>query len=138
MMATVLYGAGLRLRECLQGIAVEGYRFDTNPIVVRKGKGHKDRLTRRPAIVKAPLLSHFERVHTQYQQDLERGFGRVYLPDARRRRIPHHRARMGLAVGLPSVKGQPGYRGPVGSGGIMWTNRSCIELLKRSREGAAW
>jgi integron integrase len=87
IMATLLYGAGLRLLECLR-LRVKDVGFDTNQIVVRAGKGNKDRLTMLPAIVKAPLMSHLEHVRTLYQQDLERGFGRVYLPDALRRKYP--------------------------------------------------
>ena len=82
----------------------EGYRFDTNPIVVREGKGHKDRLTRLPVIVKAPLLSHLERVRTQYQQDLECGFGRVYLPDARRRKYPTIEREWGWKWAFPASR----------------------------------
>jgi hypothetical protein len=82
----------------------EGYRFDTNPIVVREGRGHKDRLTRLPAMVKAPLLSHLERVRTQYQQDLERGFGRVYLPDARRRKYPTIEREWGWQWAFPASR----------------------------------
>ena len=63
---------------------VEDIDFSTNQIVVREGTGEKGRLTMLPAIVRAPLMSHLERVCTLYQQDLERGFGRVYLPDALR------------------------------------------------------
>ena len=104
MLATWLYGAGLRLLECLR-LRAQDSGFDTHQIVVREGKGNTDRLTMLPAMINAPLMSHLARVRTRYQQDLERGFGRVYLPDALRRKYPHRRARVGLAVGFPSIKG---------------------------------
>jgi integron integrase len=103
MMATVLYGAGLRLLECLR-LRVKDIGFDTNQIVVRAGKGHKDRLTLLPAIVKAPLMSHLERVRTLYQQDLERGFGRVYWPDALRRKYPTAEQEWGWQWAFPASR----------------------------------
>lgn len=81
IMASLLYGAGLRLLECLR-LRVKDIDFGTNQIVVREGKGEKDRVTMPPAMVRTPLVSHLERVHTLHQQDLGRGFGRVFLPDA--------------------------------------------------------
>ncbi len=66
IMASLLYGAGLRLLKCLR-LLVKDIDFGTNQIVVREGKGHKDRVTMLPAIVRAPLLSHLERVRTLHQ-----------------------------------------------------------------------
>ena len=103
IMATLLYGAGLRLLECLR-LRVKDIGFDTNQIVVREGKGNKDRLTMLPAIVKAPLMSHLERVRTLYQQDLERGFGRVYLPDALRRKYPTAEKEWGWQWAFPASR----------------------------------
>jgi integron integrase len=87
IMASLLYGAGLRLLECLR-LRVKDLDFGTNQIVVREGKGKQDRVTMLPAIVRTPLVSHLERVRTLHQQDLERGFGGVFLPDALRRKYP--------------------------------------------------
>ncbi|MGH8065885.1 MAG: integron integrase [Candidatus Entotheonellia bacterium] len=87
IMASLLYGAGLRLLECLR-LRVQDIDFGTNQIVVREGKGKQDRVTMLPAMVRTPLVSYFERVCTLHQQDLERGFGRVFLPDALRRKYP--------------------------------------------------
>jgi integron integrase len=87
IMASLLYGAGLRLLECLR-LRVKDIDFGTNQIVVREGKGEKDRVTMLPAMVRTPLVSHLERVRTLHQQDLERGFGGVFLPDALRRKYP--------------------------------------------------
>jgi integron integrase len=87
IMASLLYGAGLRLLECLR-LRVKDIDFGTNQVVVQEGKGNKDRVTMLPAIVRAPLVAHLERVRPLHEQNLARGFGRVYLPDALRRKCP--------------------------------------------------
>ena len=86
-MANVLYGAGLRLLECLR-LRVQDLDFEMNQIVVREGKGNKDRVTMLPVTVRGPLATHVERVRTLYQQDLERGLVNVYVPDALPRKYP--------------------------------------------------
>ena len=63
--------------------------FSANHIVVRAGKGDKDRITMLPSIVKAPLAAHLVRVRELHQRDLSRGFGSVYLPDALQRKYPN-------------------------------------------------
>jgi integron integrase len=88
IMAGLLYGAGLRLLECLR-LRVKDIDFGANQIVVREGKGNKDRVTMLPAIVRDPLVSHLECVRTLHQHDLERGVGRVYLPEALGRKYPN-------------------------------------------------
>jgi hypothetical protein len=87
IMASLLYGAGLRLLECLR-LRAKDIDFGTNQIVVRQGKGNKDRVTMLPAIVKAPLVSHLGCIRPLHEQEVERGIGRVYLPDALRRKYP--------------------------------------------------
>jgi integrase len=59
LMASLLYGAGLRLMECLR-LRVKDIDFSSNQIVVREGKGNKDRRTMLPAAVKEPLAAHLE------------------------------------------------------------------------------
>ena len=81
LIANVLYGAGLRLTEGLR-LRVKDIDFTANHIVVREGKGDKDRITMLPSVVKEPLTAHLVRVHALHQQDLARGFGRVALPNA--------------------------------------------------------
>jgi integrase len=73
LIATLLYGAGLRLTECLQ-FRVKDIDFTANQMVVRDGKGQKDRLTMLPAMVKEPLTAHLNRVRQLHQQDLGEGF----------------------------------------------------------------
>lgn len=81
IMAMLLYGAGLRLRECLR-LRVKDVDFTRNEIVIREGKGNKDRVTMLPGSVKEPLAAHLERVRRVHTRDLAAGFGRVQLPDA--------------------------------------------------------
>jgi len=76
LMVMLLYGGGLRLMECLQ-LRVKDIDFTTNQIVVRAGKGDKDRHTMLPAVVKEPLAKHLEVIREQHRRDLERGLGRV-------------------------------------------------------------
>ena len=71
--------------ECLR-LRVKDLDFTTNHIVVREGKGDKDRITMLPTVVKGPLTVHLTQVRALHQRDLERGFGRVALPDALNRK----------------------------------------------------
>lgn len=87
LMANLLYGAGLRLTECLR-LRVKDLDFTTNHIVVREGKGNKDRITMLPAVIKPSLTAHLTCVRALHQHDLERGLGRVALPDALDRKYP--------------------------------------------------
>jgi integron integrase len=87
LMASLLYGAGLRLLECLR-LRVKDLDFSSNQILVREGKGNKDRRTMLPAIMKGPLAAHLERVRQVHKRDLGRGYGKVYLPDALARKYP--------------------------------------------------
>jgi len=88
IMVMLLYGAGLRLMECLR-LRVKDIDFTSNQIVVRAGKGDKDRHTMLPAAVKESLFKHLDLVKRQHQRDLERGLGRVALPNALERKYPN-------------------------------------------------
>ncbi|HEV8675927.1 MAG TPA: integron integrase [Methylomirabilota bacterium] len=88
LMACLLYGAGLRVLECCR-LRVQDVDFAANQLVVRAGKGDKDRVTMLPAIVKADLAAHVEAVRTQHQQDLAAGAGWVELPSALLRKYPN-------------------------------------------------
>jgi integron integrase len=88
LMATLLYGAGLRLLECCR-LRVKDVDFATNQIVIRDGKGRKDRPTMLPATIKTALGAHIERVREQHQADLRRGAGWVELPGALLRKYPN-------------------------------------------------
>jgi integron integrase len=88
LIVMLLYGAGLRLMECLE-LRVKDIDFTTNQIIVRAGKGDKDRHTMLPAAVKEPLAKHLEIIKEQHRRDLERGLGRVALPNALERKYPN-------------------------------------------------
>ena len=102
LMASLLYGAGLRLLECCR-LRVKDIEFSRSEILLREGKGGKDRVTLLTAGLRAPLTSHLERVKAQHEADLRRELGCVELPQALERKYP--RAPFGgLAMG---VSGDP-------------------------------
>lgn len=88
LMAMLLYGAGLRLLECAH-LRVKDVDFARNQLVVRSGKGDKDRVTMLPAVVKADLTRHLEAVKQQHEMDLRYGAGWVELPSALARKYPN-------------------------------------------------
>jgi integron integrase len=87
LMGHLLYGAGLRLMECLR-LRVKDIDFSANHLVVREGKGKKDRITMLPLAVKAPLLAQLVHARQLHHRDLSRGLGSVYLPYALARKYP--------------------------------------------------
>ncbi len=87
LIASILYGAGLRLTECVQ-LRVQDIDIARREIVVRSGKGDKDRRTMLPAAAVQPLQTHLRRVAEIHRTDLEDGWGRVVLPDALYRKYP--------------------------------------------------
>ncbi len=87
LMASLLYGSGLRLMECCC-LRVKDVDFDRREITVRDGKGQKDRVTMLPAGLSAPLAAQIERVRRQHEEDLGSGAGSVELPGALDRKYP--------------------------------------------------
>jgi integron integrase len=88
IMANILYGAGLRVSECMR-LRVKDIDFGQNQITVRDGKGEKDRVTMLPQNVKQPLQKHLENVKALHEADLKRGYGAVTLPYALARKYPN-------------------------------------------------
>lgn len=88
LVANLLYGAGLRLKEALR-LRVKDLDFDYRQITVRDGKGAKDRVTVLPEITISPLKDHLERVRQLHKEDLRLGFGEVYLPFALEKKYPN-------------------------------------------------
>ena len=88
LMGCLLYGAGLRVLECCR-LRVQDIDFATNQIVVRGGKGDKDRVTMLPGIAKAELAPHPDIARAQHRRDLAAGAGRVELPTALGRKYPN-------------------------------------------------
>jgi integron integrase len=87
LMAGLLYGSGLRLMECMR-LRVKDVDFAHNQIMVRDGKGQKDRVTILPQCFQPVLREHLARVKEQHETDLAQGFGAVYLWPALERKYP--------------------------------------------------
>jgi integron integrase len=87
LMASLLYGSGLRLMECVR-LRVKDIDFGYRQITVRDGKGEKDRRTVLPESLVEPLGRHLERIRLLHEEDLRAGYGRVYLPYALERKYP--------------------------------------------------
>lgn len=87
LMATLLYGSGLRLLECCR-LRVKDVDFGRNQITVRRGKGDQDRVTMLPGSVKAELAAHLERMRRQHAADVTGGAGWVELPGALSKKLP--------------------------------------------------
>ena len=88
LMAALLYGSGLRLLECAR-LRVQDIDFAMNQIVVRDGKGAKDRVTVLPTVAKEPLRRYLLKVKRQHEADLALGAGWVELPWALARKYPN-------------------------------------------------
>ena len=88
MIVMIMYGSGLRLMECLR-LRIKDIDFLSNQIIIRDGKGNKDRITMLPEVVNAPLMEDLRRVWKIHQLDLKDGLGRVYLPYALSRKYPN-------------------------------------------------
>ncbi len=87
LVGTLLYGAGLRLIECLE-LRVKDVDFDRNEIRLRSGKGGKDRITVLPAVVKPGLQEHLDTWRRRHRADVAAGGGRVVLPGALEAKFP--------------------------------------------------
>jgi len=87
LMASLMYGAGLRLSECLH-LRVQDLDFARGEIVVRGGKGDKDRVTVLPRALRPALRAQLAAVKRLHDGDLAAGWGRVALPDALARKYP--------------------------------------------------
>jgi integron integrase len=81
LMASVLYGSGLRLMECVR-LRVKDLDFVRGEITVRQGKGGKDRRTMLPSRLRDPLQAQLREARRTHQRDLAAGFGEVWMPDA--------------------------------------------------------
>ena len=87
LMASLLYGSGLRLMECVR-LRVKDVDFEMHQLMVRDGKGAKDRVTMLPAALVEPLKAHLARVKRLHEEDIAAGYGEAYLPNALARKYP--------------------------------------------------
>jgi integron integrase len=88
LMALLLYGTGMRLMECAR-LRIKDLDFSANQIMVRDGKGGKDRVTLLPVVVREPLRAHLASVRKLHERDNEAGSGWVELPAAIGRKYPN-------------------------------------------------
>ena len=88
LMASLMYGAGLRLMECAE-LRIKDVNFDRGELTIRDGKGGKDRVTMLPVAVKGRLVEHFKSVKAQHEADVTAGHGSVALPGALRAKYPN-------------------------------------------------
>ncbi|WP_280818886.1 integron integrase [Thiorhodococcus minor] len=88
LMASMLYGTGMRLMECVR-LRVQDVDFGYGQILVRNAKGNKDRVVPLPERAQGTLSAHLARVREQHESDLADGYGEVYLPDALARKYPN-------------------------------------------------
>jgi integron integrase len=100
-MSKVIYGCGLRVMECIR-LRVKDIDFAMNQIIVRDGKGKKDRITVLPDGVKPALKEHLVYVKRLHQDDLTQGYGRVYLPNALSKKYPNADRQWGWQYAFPA------------------------------------
>jgi integron integrase len=103
LMAHLLYGAGLRLMECIR-LRVKDIDFGQYQMVVRDGKGGRDRITLLPDRLVEPLKAHLEKVVALHKRDLSEGFGAVYLPFALEKKYPNANREWGWQYVFPASK----------------------------------
>jgi integron integrase len=101
LITKILYGCGLRGIEAVR-LRVNDIDFALNQIMVRDGKGRKDRVTLLPNDVKCPIDAHLKQVKRLHEKDLQNGFGSVFLPDALERKYKNAATRWGRQYVFPS------------------------------------
>jgi len=131
LQATLLYGSGLRVLECLR-LRVKDLDFGRFQVVVRQGKGRSDRVTPLPRLAIPELQTHLERVRRLHAKDLHEGLGRVWLPDALARKYPRCASEWGWQWVFPSARISPDPR----SGQLMRYHSHPSALQRAVQQGA--
>jgi len=103
LMAQLMYGTGMRLMEAVR-LRVQDIDFDYGQIIVRDGKGKKDRVVPLPEKVAASLKKHLEQTRKIHTEDLAQGLGRAYLPEALQRKYPAAAQEWGWQYVFPSSR----------------------------------
>jgi integron integrase len=103
LIASLLYGAGLRLMEAVR-LRVKDVEFSRREVLVRDGKGGKDRVTMLPDRLADPLRDHLARVKRVHDADLAAGYGEVYLPFALERKYPRAGREWGWQYVFPAQR----------------------------------
>lgn len=136
LVAGLLYGSGLRLMEALR-LRVQDVDFKRREILVRNGKGFKDRVTMLPDKLAARLQSHLATVKLLHEKDLAEGYGEVHLPYALDRKYPNAGTSWGWQyVFLPAIVRWT--RARARRGAIMWTSRPSSVRSSRRCVRRAW
>jgi integron integrase len=130
LMASLTYGGGLRLLECLR-LRIKDLDFDRCELTVREGKGGKDRVTVLPRSLVDPLRTHCARVRQLHERDLGEGFGRVYLPFALDRKYPNADREWGWQYVFPASRRSTDPRS-----GIERRHHASPDVLQRAIKGA--
>ena len=103
LIGRILYGGGLRLLESLR-LRIKDIDFHANEIIIREGKGNKDRRTMLPAAIEPALMAQIARVQKLHDKDLQAGFGRVFLPTSLDRKFPSAAAEFRWQYVFPSAR----------------------------------
>jgi integron integrase len=102
LISTLLYGTGMRLLEGLR-LRIKDIEFERREIIVREGKGNKDRVTVLPENIILPLKAHLVKVKALHEKDLDAGFGEVQMPHALAEKFPHATRTLGWQFVFPST-----------------------------------
>lgn len=108
LVGSLLYGSGMRLMEVLR-LRIKDVEFSRLEILIRDGKGQKDRVTMLPSKLVAPLQLHLERVKQLHRQDLLEGYGKANLPPCAGAQVSECSGGVGVAV---RVSVDQSFRGP--------------------------
>ena len=134
LIGSLCYGSGLRMAECLS-LRIKDIDLDRGQIIVRSGKGNKDRTTLLPASLAPDLQAQIKRVERQHKIDIENGFGEVYLPHAIARKYPNASKQTAWQFLLPSKNVGPCPR--TGEIRRHHTHPSCVtKALRRAKSTA--
>lgn len=131
LMAGLLYGAGLRQIECLT-LRVKDIDFAYRQVVVRDGKGARDRATMLPENLVQPLQAHLGKVRMLHRRDLAEGYGEVWLPHALARKYPRAAREWGWQLVFPSAQ-----RSADPEGGVVRRHHVHPDTLGRAVKRAA-
>jgi integron integrase len=106
LVARLMYGSGMRVMETIR-LRVKDINFDYRQVIVRSGKGDKDRATVLPESLIEPLQAHLVRVKELHELDLAEGYGRTWLPHALARKYPNADREFGWQFVFPSTIRSP-------------------------------
>lgn len=103
LLGCLAYGTGMRLMEVMR-LRIKDIDFERKEILVRDGKGSKDRVTILPEAAIEPLRLHLQTVKARHEADLQAGYGTVYLPDALERKYPNANREWGWQYVFPATQ----------------------------------